>query len=149
MIAFNSIFYAGRKMKIPIKLISILLIISFSFLNTAQADSDPNELITAYINNKKACDEGVAQGCTTLGNIYFNGKHIKQDYLKAANLYQKSCDWGHAKGCLFLGYMYERDDREVKQNYLKSINLFQKACDGGLSQGCNSLDNFIYDTDDY
>ena len=142
-------------MKIPMKLISILLIMSFSFLNTAQADSvpDPDELFTAFVKNynknSKDCDEGVAEACTTLGNIYFNGKHIKQDYLKAAKLYQKACDWGYAKGCLFLGYMYERDDREVKQNYSKSINLFQKACDGGVAQGCDSLDNFIYDTDDY
>ena len=122
-------------------LLFIVLTISSQVL---LADSD--ELLIAYINNKKACDEGVAEGCTTLGNIYFNGKHIKQDYLKAANLYQKSCDLGHAKGCLFLGYMYERDDRGVKQNYSKSINLFQKACDGGEPYGCDEL---IYDTDDY
>jgi len=143
-------------MKIPMKLISILLIMSFSFLNTAQADSvpDPDELFTAFVKNynknSKDCDEGVAEACTTLGNIYFNGKHIKQDYLKAANLYQKSCDWGHAKGCLFLGYLYERDDRGVKQNYLKSIELFRKACYGGLRQGCKQLElDTTYDTDDY
>lgn len=34
-----------------------------------------------------------AKECNNLGDMYYYGKGVKQDYYKAAELYKKDCDY--------------------------------------------------------
>jgi hypothetical protein len=48
---------------------------------------------------KKACDEGNANGCSNLGNLYRNGNGVPQDAAKAREYLQKGCARGSKWGC--------------------------------------------------
>ena len=76
-------------------------------------------------------------GCFNLGSLYDNGKGVKQNYQKAAELYQKACDGGNANGCSNLGSLYT-NSQGVKQDFSTAKQYFGKACDLGLQLGCNS-----------
>jgi len=67
--------------------------------------------------------------------MYKNGEGVKQDYFKAAELYQKVCDGGYAEGCFKLGVRYIKGEG-VNQNYKKAKELFGKSCDMGYQKGC-------------
>ena len=84
---------------------------------------------------QKACDGGNTLGCVMLGAMYEEGKGVKQDYLKAAELYKKACDGGNARGCGWLGMMHEEGEG-VKQNKSKAKELYGKACDMKLQLVC-------------
>ena len=62
----------------------------------------------------------------------------KNNYQKAAELYQKACDGGVALGCAASGTLYA-DGKGVRQDYQKAAELYQKACDGGMAYGCGNL----------
>lgn len=47
----------------------------------------------------KACDLGDTGACNNLGIMYVKGKEVKQDYLKAKEIFEKSCNAGDAEGC--------------------------------------------------
>lgn len=73
--------------------------------------------------------------CEVLGEMYEDGKGVKQDYFKAAKLYQKACDGGDARGCFNLGGMYYRG-HGVKRNKTNAKELYDKACNMKLQLGC-------------
>lgn len=71
------------------------LLLSLSFLS---AD---------YVSDlQKDCDNGDPSGCYNLGNMYSDGRGVKQNSFKAVELYKKSCDGGDVRGCRNLGNMY-------------------------------------------
>ena len=58
--------------------------------------------------------------------MYKDGnKGIKQDYFKAAELYQIACNKDDAGGCSRLGVLY-RKGLGVKQDYDKARHFFSK-----------------------
>ena len=89
----------------------------------------------ASIDWEKACDGGDMVGCFNLGLMYDNGDGIRQDKIKATELYGKACDGGDMKGCYNLGNMYYKGDG-IRQDKRKAKELFGKACDGGDMGGC-------------
>jgi len=70
-----------------------------------------------------------------LGELYYNGEETKQDYSKAAQLWQKACDLGDARSCNGLGLLYH-NGQGVRQDYYKAAQLYQKACEGGSKYSC-------------
>ena len=50
---------------------------------------------------EKACDGGDAVSCFLLGNTYYKGQGVRQDFHKAKELFGKACDGGNAMGCKF------------------------------------------------
>ncbi len=85
---------------------------------------------------QKACDSGMAAVCQNLGDLYYKGKKVKQDYLEAANYYRKSCAAGYVGGCSALAFMYE-EGQGVKQDDTKAVKLYAKACEGNDFKGCH------------
>lgn len=95
------------------------------------------DYLNAFKSYEKACDDGNALGCSSLGFMYSYGQGVNQDYFKAAELYKKGCDGGDAMGCFSLGGMYA-NGKGVKQNIKIAKELFGKACDGQISDGCKN-----------
>jgi TPR repeat protein len=54
--------------------------------------------------HQKTCDSGYAQGCFSLGRLYFEGQGVKQDPVQAKKYSDKACDLGMATAC---NYTYE------------------------------------------
>lgn len=89
-----------------------------------------------FEDNQKACNDGMAVACQNLGDLYYKGKKVKQDYLEAANYYAKACDGGYVGGCSTLAFMYE-EAQGVKLDYAKAVKLYAKACAGYNFKGCH------------
>lgn len=87
-------------------------------------------------DHQKACDDGMAAGCKGLGDFYYTGKGVKQDYLEAANYYGKACTSNFFSGCNALAFMYEKG-QGIKQDYAKAVKLYAKACTGYNFRGCH------------
>lgn len=88
-----------------------------------------------FEENKKACDDGEARGCSNLGFMYLKGQIVKQNYTKAKELFKKACDGDDTSGCSMLGAIYEQGIG-VKQDYLKAVELYGKSCTNGEVIGC-------------
>ena len=78
------------------------------------------------------------QGCSNLAKSYNSGVGVKQNYIKANELYKKACNGGHINACFGLASSYYKGEG-VKQNYIKAIELYKKACNGGYMNGCYIL----------
>ena len=87
-------------------------------------------------DNQKACADGMAVACQNLGDFYYTGKGVKQDYVEALKYYDKACDGGYLSGCSDLGIMYEKA-QGVEEDFSKAANLYAKACAGYDFKGCH------------
>ena len=97
-----------------------------------------SSLAFANYELERKCNNGDAGSCVDLGNLYYDGDDVKQDYNKAMGFYSKACEMGHTKGCYHLGILYY-NGKGVKQDYKKAIKFLNKACDLGLKDACKKL----------
>lgn len=99
----------------------------------------------AFANSEleRQCNNGDTGSCFDLGNLYYDGDDVKQDYNKAMGFYSKACEMGHANGCYHLGYLYNFGEG-VKQDYKKASDLYNKACEMNNALGCNNLGILYY-----
>jgi TPR repeat protein len=58
----------------------------------------------------KAYNEGDAEICYFIGNLYIEGKIVKQDHSKALKYYAKACDDGNAAGYFSAGVAYHNSE---------------------------------------
>ena len=107
----------------------IILIISLFFGVVVAKDLDPKKLAVS-------CDNGDMDACFSIGKLYYTGEDVRQNYQKAAELYQKACDGGEPYGCVLLGILYEVGEG-VRQDYAIAKEYYGKACDLGDQFGCN------------
>ncbi len=87
-------------------------------------------------DNQRACSDGMAVACQNLGDIYYKGKKVKQDYLEAVSYYGKACDGSYIAGCSDLGFMYEKA-QGIEEDFSKAAKLYAKACEGNDFKGCH------------
>ena len=85
---------------------------------------------------QRACNDSMAAGCHSLGDFYYAGKGVKQDYVEAAKYYGKACDGGYLSGCSALGFIYEKA-QGVEEDFSKAAKLYAKACAGYDFKGCH------------
>ncbi|HHF6601734.1 TPA: tetratricopeptide repeat protein [Haemophilus influenzae] len=74
--------------------------------------------------------QGHAKAQNSLGNMYNDGKGVKQDYAEAIKWYQKAAEQDYAKAQFNLGTMYHNGEG-VKRDLSKAKEWFRKACDKG------------------
>ena len=100
---------------------------------------DYNEALNFF---KKACEMGVAKGCTNLGLMYKEGLGVSKDYRRAVELYSRACEMGYARGCNNLGLMYKKG-LGVSKDYRRAVELYSRACEMGCAGGCKIVgENF-------
>lgn len=93
----------------------------------------------------KACDGGVMEACNNVGFFYENGLGVKQNAMKALELYTKACENGiDGSGCAAAGYMYYSGDAGVAKNYTKARSLTRKGCELNDAESCLGL-GFMYE----
>jgi TPR repeat protein len=99
---------------------------------------------------KKACDGGIASGCSDYATICHSADKnpcSDADALKALN---KACDLGGSDGCEFLGQAYFNigDTFGLKQDYATGTKFYTRSCNLGDASGCRSVAQ-IYFSDKY
>ncbi len=89
---------------------------------------------------KKACDNGSAMGCSSLGEVYWNFiqqnggiKKFPKLTKKAFDVLTKACDLKDIRSCVQLGYTYENIDEKY---FSKAAKLYKKACSFGYEKAC-------------
>ena len=92
------------------------------------------------------CNSGDAKSCRHLGNLYYHGQGVEQDYKKAFEFYTKGHHGGDAKACGNLGVLYE-NGHGVEQDHKKAFEHHTKGCDGGSAEACYNLANLYYDSE--
>ncbi len=107
----------------------IIWIISLLFSVVVAKDMDPKKL-------ESSCDGGDIDACLYLGDLYYIGEGVKQNYQKASELLEKTCNGGDPYGCNNLGILYE-GGYGVRQNYAIAKEYYGKACDLGDKKGCD------------
>ena len=99
-----------------------------------------------YPNAKKYAEIGCNKGngdlvqalsCGGLGEMYENGKGVRQDDAKAAELWKKACDMEADIACYNLGVLYARG-QGVRQDKSIAKQYYGKACDLGFQLGCDN-----------
>ena len=58
------------------------------------------EIINNEITFEKAAKKGLIEAQNNLGNMYYFGQGVKQDYKKAKEYFGKACDGGNQIACI-------------------------------------------------
>ncbi len=96
---------------------------------------------------KKASGLDYVDAAYQLGNMYFTGQGVEQDYGKALKLYRNAAELGRNTNAMTrIGYMYG-EGQGVKQDYEKAIEWFQKAADMGNTAAMVNI-GAIYERDE-
>jgi len=80
-----------------------------------------------------------------LGHMYFHGRGLKKDGVKARDLYQAAAEKGNARAMHCLGSMYsKRNIKEIKQDYELSRKYYEMATEKGSYRSTYML-GLVYD----
>ena len=78
----------------------------------------------------RSAEQGDAAAQFDLGDRYFNGEGVPQDYGEALRWYRLAADQGHASAQASLGFMY-RSGEGVPQDYGEALRWYRLAADQG------------------
>jgi len=78
----------------------------------------------------QAAQEGSPSAQAQLGNLYYTGLEIREDYEKAFQMYSRAAQAGNPSGFYGLGIMYEHG-RFVPRDPAKAFSFFERAADLG------------------
>lgn len=68
-----------------------------------------------------------------LGNMYYEGKGVTQDYIQAITLYLVAAMQGEVHGQFMLGFMYEKG-KGYKRDYSQALLWYRKAAAQGMPE---------------
>ena len=91
----------------------------------------------------KVAEQGYVAAQNNLGNYYYHGKGVEQDYAKAAEWYRKAAEQGYAAAQDNIGYLYYHG-KGVEQDYAKAAEWYRKAAEQGHASAQNNL-GYCYD----
>src|SRR5262249_20797566 len=88
-----------------------------------------------------ACAHAYAPGCSHLGELYRDGRGVRQSREAAASWAAEGCEGGDAPGCAALGNYYLAGSGVVRDEARgqELIDRAWKACDLGDAEACRTL----------
>ena len=87
---------------------------------------------------QKAAELGGDYSQNKVGEFYFHGDGVPQDFAKAIEWFQKAAEQGNAEAENNLGCMYEKGNG-VTQDYAKAVEWYKKAAEQGYAEAENNL----------
>jgi len=88
-------------------------------------------------------EQGDARAQSDLGNMYYYGRGVPQDYAEALRWYRKSADQGNANAQKNVGIMYQ-EGHSVPQNYAEAISWYHKAAEQDYARAQSDLGNMYF-----
>ena len=95
------------------------------------------EMVLQYVNDQpRGFIKNHAKYIYDIGEEYYYGKGVEQDYAKAVECYEQSADMGYADAQFRLGYFYfyeyyHENDNEIEKERIKGLELLTKAANQG------------------
>ena len=131
-------------MKFPKTLITtaILGFSLASFHSTAWADTPEQQFQQGFEATERGdyqtafklwlplAEQGNAYAQFNLGNMYANGRGVKQDDVEAVKWYRKVAEQGNVYAQFNLGLMYD-NGQGVKQDDVEAVKWYRKAAEQG------------------
>ncbi len=108
--------------------------VAILYMNQAEQGS-----VKAKVYYGKACDLNYSEGCVGLGNLYYLGQGVKQDYSKAKVYFTQACELANSDGCNDLGGLYYTD-QWLEYNASSAEFYYDKSCTFGNKKGCDNLE---------
>lgn len=116
--------------------------------NMAYIFYDKEDYINFVKNAEIACEkldekkfrEAKANACWILGDLYREGKGVRQDYHKAHEFYKKACDLEDFF-CFWLGFFYQKG-QGVRQDYTKAMKYHKIGCKAKSDASCSAIGSF-------
>lgn len=87
---------------------------------------------------RKQAEAGDAISQYLLGEAYYFGRGVKQDYAEAVKWYRRAGDHGHAAAQNNLGQMYKIGEG-VPQDHAEAVKWYKKAAEKGDAQAQSNL----------
>ena len=91
---------------------------------------DENDYETAYTIWKPMADNGDADAQYAIGELYFWGSGVPQDFRRAGEWYYQSAKQGNSDAQYSLGVLYA-DGKGVKQNFESAFYWYQLSAEQG------------------
>lgn len=98
-------------------------------------DNRPSQAVDLF---QQACDGEHMRGCCHLGELYWSGRGVNQDLLRAESLQLQACDAEDSRCCNNVGLMYTTNLIEGK-GASDAKPFFERSCEGGHARGCYNL----------
>ena len=102
-----------------------LMVFCLSFGLTVSAIASP---LSDFEETKAQAEKGSALDQALLGNMYFDGISVRQNYERALYWYQQSAKQGNPAGQFWLGSAYYTG-KGINQDYAKALQWFRKSAD--------------------
>jgi TPR repeat protein len=99
---------------------------------------------TALREFETLAEHGNITAQVMIGEMFDNGKGVKQDHVQAAEWYRKAANQGHGKAQYNLGGMYD-SGQGVTQDYALAFHWFLKATHRGMWQAYFNVGNMYYE----
>ena len=77
-----------------------------------------------------AAEQGNANAQNKLGDAFYNGKIVEQDYVEAVKWYRLAAEQGDATAQYNLGFAYYNGEG-VEQDYAEAVKWWQMAAEQG------------------
>jgi TPR repeat protein len=110
----------------------------------ARAAYERGDYSTVLSAARPAAERGDPVAQYILGNLYYYGRSVAQDYAEARRWYQKAADQGQADAQYNLGWMYH-NGQGVPQDYAFAMRWYRKAADQGHAEAQYNL-GLLYQT---
>ena len=104
--------------------------------NTDSINTDINFL-------SKLANQGYKEIQNNLGDCYYDGRGVKQDYDKAVKWYKLAAEQGYAVAQYNLGYCYY-NGRGIKQDYNEGVKWYKLAAEHGNKFSSYKLGDIYY-----
>ncbi len=98
---------------------------------------------TALRELQPLAEQGHADAQNFLGQMYYNGEGVSQNYSEAFKWYKLSAEQGESDSQFELAWMYDKGEG-VPQNYKQAVKWYRLVAEGGNSAAQNNL-GVMYD----
>jgi alpha/beta superfamily hydrolase len=128
-------------MKILQKICFVLLLTTFSSVYGGDCFDEVSDIDDCREKAESGLfTKGDREAQFNLGNMYYNGQGVLQDYKEAVKWYTKSAEQGLVQAQFNLGNMY-RKGQGVLQDYKEAVKWYTKSAEQGLVQAQFNLGN--------
>ena len=99
---------------------------SIESIDNGEVEAQENVMVQDSLSDEELARQGDVHAQWRLGQMYYNGEGVRQDYAKAFEWYQKAAAQGNPGSEYYVGVMYYNGEG-VRQDYAKAFEWYQKA----------------------
>ncbi len=124
--------------KIAVPVVSAVVICGAAAAWQAHRARANGRLVEDAEVSRVSAEQGDAKAEIRLGNMYYDGQGVPQDYAEALRWYRKAADQGDARAQFDIGSIYYYG-RGVTQDYAAALDWYRKAADQGYANAQGGL----------